>query len=332
MGIRRQKRAFITGITGQDGSYLTELLLEKGYAVFGMVRRTSGDNLSRIAHLTADRDLELVDGDMLDGASLCRCIKEVGPDEVYNLAAQSDVGLSFGTPELTTDINTGGFIRLLEAVRQSRFPKTTRIYQAGTSEMFGPNGDQANEDTPFRPQSPYAVSKVAAHWVGVNYRESYGMYVCNGILFNHESPRRGENFVTRKVTRYIGRLAVNGDQSDRLMLGNLHAKRDWGHAKDYVRAMYGMLNADKPDDFVIATGVTTTVGDMVRLAFNHAGYDWESWVTVSEANMRPNDVAHLCGDATKALRKLNWGPTLFMIDTICEMVDHDIANARGVMT
>jgi GDPmannose 4,6-dehydratase len=323
------RRALITGVTGQDGSYLAELLLGKGYEVHGVVRRSSSLNRSRIDHLQHaapdERDgsrFFLHYGDMTDSGGLNRLVKLVRPDEIYNLAAQSHVHISFDQPEYTADADGLGTTRLLEAVRTTGLP--TRFYQASTSEMFGASPPPQREDTPFRPRSPYACAKLYAHWVTVNYREAHGIHACSGILFNHESPRRGENFVTRKVTR--GVAAILAGKQDRLHLGNLDAQRDWGHARDYVEAMWLMLQQPEPDDYVIASGTSRTVRELVETAFDVAGLDWTRHVEVDKAYVRPAEVNHLCGDATKAQRHLGWEPATTFEDMIREMLEYDLSS------
>jgi GDPmannose 4,6-dehydratase len=331
------KKALITGITGQDGSYLTELLLSKGYEVHGVIRRASSFNTDRIDHLyqdphEVDRRLVLHYGDVADGTVLRGILERARPDEVYNLAAQSHVKVSFEEPEYTADVVALGTLRLLESVRdhQDRTGRQVRVYQAGSSEMFGASPPPQDESTPFYPRSPYAVSKVAAHWFGVNYREAYGLFVCNGILFNHESPRRGETFVTRKVTRAVGRI-VEGLQSE-LFLGNLDAKRDWGFAGDYVEAMWLMLQHPEPDDYVVATGEAHSVRELVEAAFGHVGLDWELHVRTDPRYYRPSEVDFLQGDPSKATRVLGWRPTVGFRELVTTMVDHDVALARQERT
>jgi len=321
------KTALITGITGQDGSYLAELLLGKGYEVHGVVRRSSTMNRSRIDHLQHANPSHpegskflLHYGDMTDSGGLNRLVKTVRPDEIYNLAAQSHVGISFDQPEYTGDADGLGTTRLLEAVRTMGLP--TRFYQASTSEMFGLSPPPQSETTPFHPRSPYAVAKLYAHWMTVNYREAHSLFACSGILFNHESPRRGENFVTRKITRSIGQI-LSG-RSDRLRLGNLDAKRDWGHARDYVAAMWMMLQQDQADDYVIATGDMRSVREFVEAAFGMVGLDWRKYVVSDEAYMRPAEVHELRGDASKARRVLGWKPTTTFDELVREMLDADL--------
>ncbi len=313
------KSVLITGITGQDGSYLAEFLLEKGYKVWGMHRRTSTVNFERIEHLT-DR-IELVQGDLLDQNSLQYVIEASQPDEVYNLAAQSFVPTSWSQPLLTGEITGLGVTRLLEAIRTVN-PKI-RFYQASTSEMFGKVQEvPQSEKTPFHPRSPYGVSKVYAHWITVNYRESYGMFTCSGILFNHESPRRGFEFVTRKVTDGVARIKLG--LINELKLGNLDAKRDWGYAKDYVEAMWLMLRQDEPDDYVVASGATHSVRELVEIAFNYVGLDWEKYVKIDPRFVRPAEVDLLIGDPAKAHKKLGWYPEVSFEELVKMMVDTDL--------
>jgi GDPmannose 4,6-dehydratase len=313
------KKALITGITGQDGSYLAELLLEKGYDVHGLIRRSSSFNTWRIDGVR-DR-LELHYGDLVDQNSLMRTLEAIEPDEVYNLAAQSHVKVSFEMPEYTTDVTAMGVLRVLDAVR-ALSPKT-RVYQAGSSEMFGLiQENPQTERTPFHPRSPYGVSKVFGHWMAVNYREGYGMHVSNGILFNHESPRRGENFVTRKIT--MGLAAIRKGKVKELRLGNLDAQRDWGFAKDYVEAMWLMLQQEKPDDYVIATGETHSVREFLDEAFAYAGLDWKGFVKVDPKYFRPAEVDLLLGDPSKARRVLGWQPKVTFKALVRLMVDADM--------
>lgn len=321
------KRALITGITGQDGSYLAELLLGKGYEVHGVVRRSSTMNRGRIDHLqhthpshTEGSRFVLHYGDMTDSGGLNRLVKTVRPDEIYNLAAQSHVQISFDQPEYTGDADGLGTTRLLEAIRTTGLP--TRFYQASTSEMFGATPPPQNETSPFHPRSPYAVAKLYAHWMTVNYREAHHLFACSGILFNHESPRRGENFVTRKITRGIGQIL--GGRLDKLRLGNLDSKRDWGHARDYVHAMWLMLQQDEPDDYVIATGEMRSVREFAQAAFAMAGLQWDSYVVIDEAYMRPAEVDELRGDASKARHKLGWRPQTTFTELVREMLEHDL--------
>ncbi|WP_394353649.1 GDP-mannose 4,6-dehydratase [Aliirhizobium cellulosilyticum] len=339
------KRALITGVTGQDGSYLAELLLEKGYDVHAIKRRSSSFNSGRIDHLYEDpheteRHFTLHYGDMTDSTNLIRIIQEVQPDEIYNLAAQSHVHVSFETPEYTANADGMGTLRILEAIRILGMEKKTRFYQASTSELYGKVVETPQkETTPFYPRSPYGVAKLYAFWITVNYRESYGMHASNGILFNHESPRRGETFVTRKITRAVAAIAA-GDQ-DRLYLGNLDAKRDWGHARDYVEGMWRILQQDEPDDYVLATGRTVSVRDFVSTAFKVAGIEIE-WkgegvdergfergtnrclIEVDPRYFRPTEVDLLLGDPAKAKEKLGWTATTTLEEMITEMVQSDI--------
>jgi GDPmannose 4,6-dehydratase len=314
------KKAFITGITGQDGSYLAELLLEKGYEVHGLVRRSSSFNTWRIDHIRSRILLHY--GDLVDQYSLVRTLQKVGPDEVYNLAAQSHVKVSFEMPEYTADVTAVGVLRLLDAVREIGLG--ARVYQAGSSEMFGlVQETPQTEKTPFHPRSPYACSKVFGHWVGVNYREGYGVHLSNGILFNHESPRRGENFVTRKIT--MGLAAIKKGQTKELRLGNLDAKRDWGYAKDYVEAMWLMLQQPQPDDYVIATGETHSVREFLEESFAYVGLNWQDYVKVDEKYFRPAEVDLLLGDSSKAQRVLGWKPKVAFKELVRLMVDADLA-------
>jgi len=325
-----QKRALITGITGQDGSYISELLLAKGYQVHGIIRRSSTINTDRIDHLYQDPHLPetklfLHYGDLTDGTALGRLLEAIRPHEVYNLGAQSHVRVSFDSPEYTVDSVAMGTLRLLEAVRdfQQRIGKEIRFYQAGSSEMFGlVQAVPQSETTPFYPRSPYACAKVYAHWQTINYRESYGLFACNGILFNHESPRRGETFVTRKITRAIARI-VDGQQK-KLYLGNLDAKRDWGYAKDYVEAMWLMLQQEQPDDYVIATGETHAIREFLELAFSYVDLKWEDYVEIDPRYFRPAEVELLLGDPTKAKQKLNWQPSVTFKELVYLMVDADM--------
>lgn len=320
------KRALITGITGQDGSYLAELLLAKGYEVHGLIRRSSTFNTGRINHLYVDPHdpsarLLLHYGDLSDGARLVTLLADIHPDEVYNLAAQSHVRVSFDEPEHTADTTGVGTTRLLEAVRLSGIQ--TRFYQASSSEMFGSTPPPQSEATPFSPRSPYGAAKVYSYWITRNYRESHGMFAVNGILFNHESPRRGETFVTRKITRAVAAIRA-GDQQH-LYLGNLDAVRDWGYAAEYVEGMWRMLQADEPDDYVLATGSGYTVREFLQLAFEHAGLDWEKHVRFDSRYLRPAEVDALLGDPSKAREKLNWKATVQTPELARLMVDADIA-------
>ena len=348
------KVAFITGVTGQDGAYLSEFLLKKGYTVHGLKRRTSLFNTDRIDHLYEDphilnQKFILHYGDMTDSTNLIRLIKEIQPDEIYNLAAMSHVRVSFEMPEYVADTDGIGTLRLLEAIRLLGLEKKTKIYQASTSELYGLVQEvPQKETTPFYPRSPYAVAKMYAYWITVNYREAYGMFACNGILFNHESPIRGETFVTRKITRAVSRIALG--LQDKFYLGNLDAKRDWGHAKDYIRMMWMILQADKAEDWVIATGRTTSIRDFVKMAFAHLGVELEfagvgidekaiikscsnqkyqielgkEVLTIDPHYFRPTEVDILTGDATKAKEKLGWEPKIKLEELIKEMMESDL--------
>jgi GDPmannose 4,6-dehydratase len=327
------RTALITGITGQDGSYLTEFLLGRGYHVHGIIRRSSTFNTSRIDHLYSDPHdpegaLFLHYGDLTDATGLRRILEQVQPDEVYNLAAQSHVKVSFEQPEYTADVVALGTLRLIEAVRDcmSYANRRVRFYQAGSSEMFGAAPPPQHERTPFMPRSPYAVSKVAAYHYAVNYRDAYDLFICNGILFNHESPRRGETFVTRKITRAVGRLVVG--LQDKLYLGNLESQRDWGYAGDYVEAMWLMLQQEQPDDYVVATGKTHSVQRFLETAFNYVNLDWEQYVEIDPRYFRPTEVDVLLGDATKAHERLAWQPTTTFEELVVMMVEHDLRLAR----
>jgi len=352
--MKNKKVALITGITGQDGSYLAEFLLKKGYIVHGMKRRSSLFNTDRIDHLYQDIhennvDLHLHFGDMTDSMNITRIIQEVQPDEIYNLAAMSHVAVSFETPEYVSNADGTGTLRILEAVKLLGLSKKTKIYQASTSELYGKVQETPqSETTPFYPRSPYAVAKMYAYWITVNYREAYGMFACNGILFNHESPVRGETFVTRKITRAASKIALG--LQDKLYLGNLNAKRDWGHAKDYVRMMWMILQADEPEDWVIATGKTTTVRDFVKMAFNYAGIELEfkgegvdekayvvscsnpeynlevgkEVVAVDPRYFRPTEVDLLLGDPTKAETKLGWNREYDLKELVFDMMQSDL--------
>lgn len=324
------KRAMITGITGQDGSYLAEFLLNEGYEVHGLTRRASTFNRGRIDHITDAKsraagvpwgNFVLHYGDLCDASSVNRLLRSIRPDEIYNLAAQSHVKISFEIPEYTGDVAGLGTLRILEGIRESGL--NPRVYQAGSSEMFGKVQEiPQKETTPFYPRSPYAAAKVYAHWLAVNYREAYGMFICNGILFNHESPRRGENFVTRKIT--LGVAAIKLGLRKALALGNLDAKRDWGFAGDYVRAMWLMLQQEAPDDYVIATGETHSVAEFCEAAFAHVGLDCKKYVVVDPLYFRPTEVDLLIGDAGKARAKLGWRPCTRFEDLVRMMVDADI--------
>ena len=313
-----KRKAFITGITGQDGSYLAEILLEKDYEVYGMIRRSSSFNTARIDHIFGE--VELVFGDLTDGSVLNRLMRTIQPDEVYNLGAQSHVQVSFEIPEFTADTTGMGTLRLLDAIREEGV--RCRFYEAGSSEMFGKVVETPQtEATPFYPRSPYGVSKVFGYWITRNYREAYGMYAVNGILFNHESPRRGPTFVTRKVTRAIGAI-LRGEQ-DELRLGNIDAKRDWGFARDYMDGAWQMLQADGPDDYILATGETHSVRELLDEAFGYVDLDWHDYVEIDERYFRPSEVDMLLGDATKAREKLGWEPSVRFPELVRMMVDHD---------
>ena len=324
------KCALLTGITGQDGSYLAELLLEKGYQVHGIIRRTSTFNTDRIDHIYVDPHREdaqlfLHYGDLNDATMLRRILEEVKPREVYNLGAQSHVRVSFDSPEYTADTVGMGTLRLLEAIRdyQQRTGQQVRFYQAGSSEMFGKvQAVPQTETTPFYPRSPYACAKVFAHWQTVNYRESYDLFACNGILFNHESPRRGETFVTRKITRAVARIVAGTQQT--LYMGNLDAKRDWGYAKDYVRAMWLMLQQEHPDDYVVATGETHSVEEFLEKAFGYVNLRWQDYVAFDERYLRPAEVDLLIGDPTKAQQRLGWAPSVTFDELVRLMVEADL--------
>ncbi|MFD9929429.1 GDP-mannose 4,6-dehydratase [[Kitasatospora] papulosa] len=319
------KTALITGVTGQDGSYLSELLLEKGYTVHGLIRRSSSFNTERIDHIyqgpeEANRSFVLHHADLSDGVALVNLLRDIQPDEVYNLGAQSHVRVSFDAPLYTGDVTGLGTVRLLEAVRASGIE--TRVYQASSSEMFGASPPPQNEKTPFHPRSPYSVAKVYSYWATVNYREAYGMFATNGILFNHESPRRGETFVTRKITRGVARIKAG--LQDRLHLGNLDAVRDWGYAPEYVEAMWRMLQCDTPDDYVVATGEGVSVRQFLEYAFEHAGLDWAEHVRYDPKYERPSEVDALIGDASKAEELLGWKPEVKSLELARIMVDADI--------
>ena len=314
------KRALITGITGQDGSYLAELLLAKGYEVHGLIRRSSSFNTQRIDHIF-DR-LKLHHGDLSDSGNLTTLLLHISPHEVYNLAAQSHVRVSFDVPEYTGQVTGIGCVRLLEAIRQLGLHP--RFYQASSSEQYGKvQAVPQSETTPFYPRSPYAVAKQFAHWSVINYRESYGMHASCGILFNHESPRRGETFVTRKIAKAAARIKLG--KQNKLSLGNLGAKRDWGHAKEYVEAMWLMLQQDEPDDYVIATGETYSVREFLNVAFEHLNLDWRDFVEIDAKYYRPAEVDLLVGDSSKAKAKLGWEPKIKFVDLVKEMVNHELA-------
>jgi GDPmannose 4,6-dehydratase len=319
------RKALITGITGQDGSYLAEFLLEKGYAVYGMVRRASFQRFDRIQHIL-DR-VEVIEGDLTDQSSLDNAMKTIAPDEVYNLASQSFVPTSWNQPVLTADVTGAGVTRMLEALRKHK--PESKFYQASTSEMFGKVRESPqHEATPFYPRSPYGVAKVYAHWITINYRESYDVYACSGICFNHESPRRGLEFISRKVTDGVARIKLG--LADTLKLGNLEARRDWGFAGDFVEAMWLMLQQDQPEDYVIATGVSHSVRDLVHTAFGYVGLPPEPYVVVDPKLFRPAEVDMLVGDASKAKSKLGWTPTLSFDEMICMMVEADLKRLSQV--
>jgi GDPmannose 4,6-dehydratase len=326
-----KKKALITGITGQDGSYLTELLLSKGYDVYGIIRRSSSFNTDRIDHIYQDphiagRQLHLVYGDLNDASSLNKILRDVKPDEIYNLGAQSHVRVSFDIPEYTAEVGALGTLRLLEAIRDTGI--YTRFYQASSSELYGKVQEvPQKETTPFYPRSPYAAAKLYSYWITVNYRESYGIFACNGILFNHESPRRGETFVTRKVTKAAA--AIKLGLQDKVYLGNLDAKRDWGFAGDYVEAMWLMLQQEKPDDYVVATGETYSIRDLLDEAFGHVGLDWHQYVEIDPRYYRPAEVDLLIGDPTKAKTVLGWEPKVKFKDLVKMMVDADLETMKG---
>lgn len=332
MAAQGHKSALITGITGQDGSYLAELLLSKGYEVHGVVRRSSSANTSRIDHLLSDPEINekklfLHYGDLSDSSRLVALVDSIQPDEVYNLAAQSHVRVSFDEPEYTGDTTGLGTIRLLEAIRMVGL--STRFYQASSSEMFGAAPPPQNEDTPFYPRSPYGAAKVYSYWITKNYRESYEMFASNGILFNHESPRRGETFVTRKITRAVAHIAAG--RQDKLYLGNLDAIRDWGYAPEYVEAMWLMLQADSPDDFVVATGTSYSVRDFLQFSFERVGLEWEKYVEFDPKYLRPAEVDALVGDSTKVRDITGWSPRVLTPELAEIMVDADqkILEAEG---
>jgi len=313
------KRALITGINGMDGSHLADFLLDKGYEVYGMERRSSSKNRTNTSHL--EGKINFINGDLSDQNSLFRCIKESNPDEVYNLGSQSFVGESWNTPEQTSDVTGLGVLRVLEAIRE--YGKPIKFYQASTSEMFGRMENFASENTPFYPRSPYGVAKLYGHWIAKNYRESYDMFNCCGILFNHESERRGIEFVTRKITDGVARIHLG--LQDKIILGNLDTKRDWGYAPDYVESMWMMLQQDEPDDYVVATGKTHSLGEFLDSAFQHIGItDWEKYVGQDERYMRPADVFYLAGDSTKARDELGWMQTTPFQEMVSKMVSNDI--------
>lgn len=329
----KARKALITGITGQDGSYLTEFLLKKNYEVHGIIRRSSNFNTQRLDHIYIDPHntqarMKLHYGDLTDASSLRKWVDAICPDEVYNLAAQSHVGVSFENPDYTADVVATGALSLLEAVRIhiENTGRKVKYYQAGSSEMYGATPPPQNENTPFHPRSPYAVSKLAAHWYSVNYREAYGMFASNGILFNHESPRRGENFVTRKITRAVGRIKIGLQK--KLYLGNLKASRDWGFAGDYVEAMWLMLQQDKPDDYVVATDDSHTVEEFLKEAFEYVELDWKEHVLIDPRYFRPAEVDNLRGDSSKARKLLGWAPKVGFKQLVAMMVDSDLELAK----
>ena len=332
-------KAIIFGITGQDGSYLAELLLEKGYEVVGITRRVSVPTLNRITHILPK--IKIIEGDITDAFSVSNVIKEEAPDEIYNLAAQSHVGTSFKQPSLTWDVTAGGVLNILEAIRYSGRKDDIKFYQASSSEMFGKNYNlreglaemikYQDEKTPFMPQSPYAIAKLAAHHLVRNYRDSYGIFACSGILFNHESERRGEKFVTRKITKWIGEFVASGMDTEfpALRLGNLDAKRDWGHAEDYVRGMWEMVQHETPNDYVVATGETHSVREFLDIAFRHIGIDdWDDFVVIDPEFYRPAEVDYLLGIPAKAKRVLGWEPEISFQKLVERMVDSDVEAAR----
>lgn len=331
-----QRTALITGITGQDGSFLAELLLAKGYLVHGIVRRASTFNTERLDDIYADphergNRLYLHYGDMADGASLRKIVAHAKPSEIYNLAAQSHVRVSFDQAEYSADVVGTGTLRLLEAVREyAESGHDVKFYQAGSSEMFGASPPPQNEDTPFYPRSPYAVGKTAAHWFSKNYREAYKLFICNGILFNHESPRRGETFVTRKITRALTRIKLG--LQDKLYLGYLDSSRDWGYAGDFVEAMWLMLQQPEPDDYVVATGEAHTVREFLNIAAGRLGLDWQKYVETDPRYLRPTEVDALCGDSSKARTRLGWKPKVSFEQLVSMMIDHDLELARQERT
>lgn len=327
------EKGLITGITGQDGSYLTELLLDKGYEVYGVIRRSSSHNTARLNHLYQDPHgrggrLTLIYGDLSDSSSLHKIIQKVQPDEIYNLGAQSHVLVSFDIPEYTAEVTGLGTVRLLESIRQTGIK--TKFYQASSSELFGKAKEvPQNETTPFHPRSPYAAAKAYAYYSTVNYREAYGIFACNGILFNHESPRRGEAFVTKKITKAVARIKYG--LQDKLYLGNLDARRDWGYAKDYVKTMWLMLQQEEPDDYVIATGESHSVREFLEEAFGYVNMDWRDFVATDPTQMRPAEVDLLLGDSGKAQKKLGWKPTVTFVELVRLMVDHDLEEVEKTL-
>ncbi len=324
------KIALISGITGQDGSYLAEFLLKKGYTVYGMIRRSSSFNTGRIDHIFQDPheknpQLKLIYGDLTDASSIARIIRTIKPDEIYNLGAQSHVKVSFEIPEFTVNVDALGTLRFLEAIRESGLK--TKFYQASSSEMFGNIKEYPQkETTPFYPRSPYAVAKVAAHYLTINYREAYNIFACSGILFNHESPRRGETFVTKKITKAVARIKLGLQK--KLYLGNLDSKRDWGYAPDYVEAMWLMLQQEKPDDYVIATGESHTVKEFLEEAFSSVGLNWREHVEIDQKYFRPTEVDYLIGDAAKARKALQWKPKVTFKELVKIMVDADLEEIK----
>ena len=321
IGFTPEKRALITGINGMDGSHLADFLLEKGYVVYGMERRSSYKNRENTGHLETNKNFHFITGDLTDQNSLFRTLKESDPDELYNLGSQSFVGESWNTPEQTGDVTGLGALRVLEALRE--YGQSIKYYQASTSEMFGKMEKFANEDTPFYPRSPYGVAKLYAHWITINYRESYDMFNCSGILFNHESERRGIEFVTRKITDGVAKIHLG--LQDKIILGNLDTKRDWGYSPDYVESMWMMLQQDKPQDYVIATGKVHSLEEFLDMAFQHIGIiDWKKYVGQDERYMRPADVFYLAGDSSKAKEVLGWKPKTTCNDMVGRMVKNDI--------
>ena len=321
IGFTTEKRALITGINGMDGSHLADFLLEKGYVVYGMERRSSYKNRANTGHLETNKNFHFITGDLTDQNSLFRALKESDPDELYNLGSQSFVGESWNTPEQTGDVTGLGALRVLEALREYNQP--IKYYQASTSEMFGKMKKLANEDTPFYPRSPYGVAKLYAHWITINYRESYDMFNCSGILFNHESERRGIEFVTRKITDGVAKIHLG--LQDKIILGNLDTRRDWGYSPDYVESMWMMLQQDKPQDYVIATGKVHSLEEFLDMAFQHIGIiDWKKYVGQDERYMRPADVFYLAGDSSKAKEVLGWKPKTTFEDMVSKMVANDI--------
>jgi len=321
-----KKVALVTGITGQDGSYLAELLLSKDYVVHGIIRRSSSFNTDRIDHVYNHADLHLHYGDLSDGTAVSKLIKKIMPDEIYNLGAQSHVRVSFDQPVYTVDVDALGVLRLLEVIRELRQEKQIKFYQASSSEMFGSAPPPQNEDTPFHPRSPYGCAKVYSYWQTVNYREAYDLFACNGILFNHEGPRRGETFVTRKITRAATRIKL--ELQDKLYLGNLDARRDWGSSQDYVEAMWMMLQHDKPGDYVVATGEAYSVKEFVEEVFDYLDLNWEDHIEIDPRYFRPSEVDVLLGDPSKAKKVLGWEPKTSFKELVMQMVDSDMEIAK----